>query len=221
MKVNGLVGFGSKRRVASGTIKTLAHLGSDEDDSNDPSNFTGKSFGAAAADRYILVAIGMFAYPTGTHVDGVTIGGVTADEIITRAETGTEDAFISIWAANVPTGTSGTISVNFSGTGYEVKIGWARATGLSSTTPYDTVSDVGNDPAGAISAPAGGIIYGAAYAADSGTITWTNISPFHASGSSRRVRTGGDEFETEQVDLTVTAGCASTPSLAAMVAASW
>ncbi len=100
--------------------------------------FTGKAIGPAAGDRYVFV--GTFQGFATKTVSSMTIGGISASLVVSKsAASGTAE----LWMANVPTGTTATIVVTWSG-GVDIACGigvWS-ATGLSSTTPVDTDTGV-------------------------------------------------------------------------------
>jgi len=78
-----------------------------------PMSFTGKSFGSTCNNRIISVGTVSENNTGSATVTAVTIGGVSATQIATQ-DVAQDHA--AIWAALVPTGTTGTIAVSFSGT---------------------------------------------------------------------------------------------------------
>lgn len=87
-------------------------------------NFTSFPFGPASATRRIVVAA---IRPCAWNVNGdptsVTIGGVSATKLNSRViDDGVYGYNISFWSANVPTGTSGTVAVVWSTSGYRAGI---------------------------------------------------------------------------------------------------
>jgi hypothetical protein len=142
--------------------------------------YTGKSFGAAAASRQIIVAIGWrsssgVASP-GPACSGVTIGGVTASLVVASAQgTASSDFGAEIWAASVPTGTTGNIVVNYttapgngvSGQGRLVISVYSLI--LSTGSPVTASGGVASAPGpvggGTLTIPAGGVCLGVVCAA--------------------------------------------------------
>lgn len=117
----GFIGTPSFAGSASATTTTTAgpftpmFLDSDSDGAvrvSDPITFSGISFGTAAANRLLIAGIA-----TGTNGDpnaaptSVVIGGVSATLVVSRNQ---GEAGCSIWQALVPSGTSGTVVINFS-----------------------------------------------------------------------------------------------------------
>lgn len=94
---------------------------------------TGVSFGAAAADRYIFLAFGTYNNGSAWN-SSVTIGGVSAT-LIAKQRNGTANGNSEIWAALVPTGTTGTIVITTVANQAYFPGGVFRCTGLQSLTP--------------------------------------------------------------------------------------
>lgn len=118
-----------------------------QSNNNDTTNttaytFTGQSLGAAAGDRDIVVAIGARNNATGV-VSSVTIGGVSATLLKAIDDTNAGSDLVELWIAAVPTGTTGDIVVNFTGTMLRCAIIVWSMTGASSITPSATASDSG------------------------------------------------------------------------------
>jgi hypothetical protein len=128
--------------AGGGTVLTYLGNYAQEGSNQNPVTYTGVNFGTEAADRYIIVAIGQ--RNDSRTFTSVTIGGVTATILVQQGD-GNTTAGIAI--AAVPTGTSGTVVVNLSGTADSHYLGVWSATGLDSATPVDTgaVSGSGQD----------------------------------------------------------------------------
>lgn len=75
------------------------------------------SFGDADADRIIIACIATAHRSSSPTFDTVTIGGVTATQ---RCAASSGNFDIAIYTAPVPTGTSGTVAVTFTGTGIDL-----------------------------------------------------------------------------------------------------
>ncbi|HCS24243.1 MAG TPA: hypothetical protein PLW48_03785 [Alphaproteobacteria bacterium] len=143
-----------------------------------PWTFAGKTLGAAAADRRIMVTV--FAPSTSTNagdvITGVTVAGVTAARMgIGISSTGFHN--IAVYMAHVPTGTSGDIVVTTSGGRASMSVAWYRVTGLKTFTPYDTKVDNTTSAVTlsvSINALKGGfVLVGAMKQGQTGGVTWT------------------------------------------------
>lgn len=75
------------------------------------------NFGTADANRWLYAAVTLTANSTINDISSVKIGGITATEVVyTKAATSASwGLYAGIWKANVPTGTSGSVFVSFSG----------------------------------------------------------------------------------------------------------
>jgi hypothetical protein len=154
-------------------------------DDADAHTHSGLNFGAAKSDRLLIVTL---TYPANniTHLNSVTIGGVAATRLVRRyfnqdfPTTTTPSS--EIWAASVPTGTSGSVVLNVSTGGnlWSSSVAVYAATGLRSTTPTatnaaDDVSHFGTLNL-SVSVQGGGFAIATAYFEGSGTAasaTWT------------------------------------------------
>lgn len=98
-------------------------------------SFTGLDFGAPTSDR-VLIALIRGTGTASRTVNSVSIGGVSATlyENVSRTNPG------CIAVASVPSGTSGTVSVTFSGACLRAGVGLFRAVGLNSSVPTSTTS---------------------------------------------------------------------------------
>ncbi len=91
--------------------------------------FSSLTLGTSAADRWVIVGV-----VCGSAPSGVTVGGVTATNVVQDAGAGSA----SIWAANVPSGTTGSIVVTTGGD-EEMHVGYWTVN-MPSGTPADTSS---------------------------------------------------------------------------------
>jgi hypothetical protein len=135
--------------------------------------FAARGLGAADANRYILVAIEARG-GTGRTISSVTIGGVAATGLslgggtLIEAANGSS-AYVALYYANVPTGTTGDVVVTWSAAVslcsvhvYRTIVG---AGGISSITPTTTERVTNTSPSGALrqldgslSIPANGVL---------------------------------------------------------------
>lgn len=121
--------------------------------------FASQNLGTAHAERVIVCAINASTSPT--DVTSVTINGVTATSIIELQDT---NEYAAIFAAVVPTGTSGSVVVNFTGSTTDCSIALFRLVGLSTGTgtPTATATATNTDDALAstINVSANGFVIG-------------------------------------------------------------
>lgn len=135
--------------------------------------FSSQAIGSAAANRQVVVGVGSVSGSAGL-ITGVTIGGVTAAQVIHSGEGSMEN--VDIWVASVPTGTTGDVVITHGVSKSRCGIGvWAMygaATGAS-----DTAGSVADPPSAALTIPTGGV--GIGYCQTYGvtaTYTWTNLT---------------------------------------------
>lgn len=112
--------------------------------------FTGRNFGAAVTGRTMVVFV---EGHTGTTVNSMTIGGVSATQQLTATDGLSSRA---VYTANDVPGTSGDVVVTFGTSVTQVGIQIYSMTGHLSNTPTDTLSDTGAAPTGTIDIPVGG-----------------------------------------------------------------
>lgn len=94
-------------------------------------------FSTAETGRLIVVTVNM-GDNNATSATGMTIGGVTATEVVTANHyCGYYASEASIWVAAVPTGTSGTVSLTTS-TGSQASMQVFALYGATSATPVST-----------------------------------------------------------------------------------
>lgn len=132
--------------------------------------FTGKAIGPAAANRYVFVAT--FQHANTRTVSSLTVGGISATLVKSQAG---GSLTTELWMANVPTGTTATIVVTWSGSvSIACGIGVWSATGLNSTTAVATGGDtVNNDPTLTLTSTPGGFGISAAAHPQTATLTLT------------------------------------------------
>ena len=134
--------------------------------------YTNQDIGAASYDRLVVVHV---ANAVAGTITGVTIGGNAAANAANTTGTSTRT---SLWYLRVPTGTTATIVVSFSGAINRCHIQVLRVTRQSSDTPFDTAAPAGGGDASrtiTIDAPASGGIIAAAIG-DAGSVTFTNAT---------------------------------------------
>jgi hypothetical protein len=194
----------------------LEYLGAQGDQGgSSPWTFTSKTFGSAASDRRIIVAV--FAPSTSTvnldAISGVTIGGVTATRIA-AANSSNDFHQIAFYIADVPTGTSGNIVITTSGGRASMSIAWYKVTQLKSATAVAT--DFDNTTSAAtlstdVQTKKGGFVLAAAMRnGGGGSWTMTGVSenqdsPFPVDPASGATMVAGSAVITTPSSLSVTA----------------
>lgn len=140
--------------------------------------FAALSFGAAAGNRLVIAGISGQNSSART-ISSVTIGGVAATQLVTTINGASVFNRVALYAALVPTGTTGDVVVTFSGSCFRAACAVWRATNVFSLTPVSTGSDT-NDPSTAnLSVVAKGIAVGFASEYVNGAATsysWTNLT---------------------------------------------
>lgn len=179
------------------------------------------AIGAADTERYVLVAVVLWA--TNATISSVTIGGISATAVGTLASflSGGNHNKIQFYIAKVPTGTTAVVVVTTSITIDRLGILAWRLMGLQSVTPVDEAEAGNADPmTAAIDAPGGGAIFGAAMVPLGTTFTWTNLTEDVDAvqmGASNRIMSGAHtEYASGSANVSVTADQASNSPPAAM-----
>lgn len=178
---------------------------------------TGVNFGAAAADRIIVLAV-HWIYADGVHhtITGATIGGVSATVDIQIGHTGGSTGLGSaIVHAVVPTGTSGSVAISFSlSTTYSIGVYSLR--GMGSATPTDTKSTQSTGSTGDLtvnlSVASGGVMIAAHTISTGGTpgVDWSGITGRYeltrVAGAMSANQSAGTKVITADVSTTLNAG---------------
>lgn len=184
---------------------TFLQLTQDSAD-NSTYNKTGVNFGTAAADRRIHIAGAARSSDGGARtISSVTIGGVAA-----TINNQLDNSGSIVWnaVAAVPTGTSGTIDLVFSGTMGNCDFGSFASYGVVSSTASDGSTSTANPGTFDLDIPAGGIAI-AISSVDVGgaTQTWAGLTErwdgLQSSGND--FSGASDAFATVQTNLTVSA----------------
>ena len=190
----------------------------DTTDTGSPLTFSGVDLGDAAANRHIVVGVGV-SWGGSAQVSGVTVGGQSATEII---EVGLASQKASLHIAAVPTGATGDIVITTTGTGESWGIGVWRLIGANAT-PDDTGSSTADPMVDTINCPAGGVIIGYAHAQNGNTHTWTNLTEqFDETTEGSFQHTGAfDTFAATQSGRSITCNPDGSPDSRRMVLASF
>lgn len=193
---------------------------------SDPVTFTAQSIGTADATRKIIVAVGWSSAADQT-ISSMTIGGVSAAQVV-ATDTSSGSGGAAIWIADVPTGTTGDIVIDWSGSVARCAIAVYRVVNLTSSTATDTdtatSASSGVISVSACTIPANGFAIASVSCIDGsgGTFTWSGITEdtdqnlasqsFHSTAS--KTATGS---ETPTIQATGTAG----GSRSCLCAAAW
>jgi hypothetical protein len=189
----------------------------DATDSNSYS-FAGLSIGAADPSRYVIAGI----VGTGLNASSfssVTIGGVSATQIVERAN-GVTDA--AIYIAAVPTGTTTTVAANFSASKGRAMVFLWRAIGLrsaSASATSSTATAVANVLSLTLAVPAFGFVVGiGADNATTSSLVWAGVNKDSDQPTAENSTSTGASanFSQQQTPLsvTLTMNATSTPCLA-------
>lgn len=162
-------------------------------------DFLSVDFGAADADRIIVVGVG--AYDGGSDMApmvSVTIGGITATVAVQASVINGfgNQAIAALYAAAVPTGTSGTVSVVFTAAGGGCGIGVYRLLGADGVAASDTASDIATPYSQTVTVPDGGYVIGVGFTnASTTTHTWGNLTETYDEDvdGTTRIHTGASE----------------------------
>jgi hypothetical protein len=222
LAVTQLCGFGA----VAGGAPVVAFTDSAVDPTNTTTYTFTLDFGAAAGDRYLIATPSTRGSGTGAAISSVTIGGVTATEVInTTALLATVYNGAAIFIAAVPTGTSGDVVVTYANSQLRAGCGLYQVTGLSSSTAHDTATDSGSDPlTDTIDVPAGGFIV--AVAVGEGTppiFTWTGVDESYDEAMESTIcHSGGfKSYAAAQTGQAIEADISGSPTFHVMSAASF
>lgn len=103
-------------------------------------------------------------------ISGVTVAGVSATELIDYVS---NTSNCGMYIAHVPTGTTGNVSVTFSGSMVRAGVGIWAITGLNSATPIDVAQS--NTLSVSIDVVSGGVAAAVGYNHSTSTQTWTGL----------------------------------------------
>lgn len=179
------------------------------------------AIGAADPERHVLIAL--VGWADNVTFNTVTIGGVAASPVGSRAmhTNSGNNATIQYWIAKVPTGTTATVSVTCSAVLGRWAIAAWRLMGLQSTTVISE-ADTGNaDPMTvSINAPDRGAVFGCAMVPTTATFTWTGITEdadnIQMATTNRVVSVAHSEFSPGVTGLSITADQSANSAPAAM-----
>lgn len=166
-------------RMASRTGKSVTYL-QHTGDAGDLTTYTfaATNLGAASGGRFIIAAIGARATgSTALTVSSVTIGGVTATQIVQAENSPTNANLAAIYMAAVPIGTTGDVVVTLSRAAVRCSIDLWSATGIS-TTAHDTDSSTADPSTATLDTLGAGVLVAVSVSAGASppTFTWTNAT---------------------------------------------
>jgi hypothetical protein len=159
---------------ATTTTPAISHVSDDSTGVNATTfTFSSQALGAAASDRRIVVAVGAGGGSVGT-ASGVTVGGVTATQVVHAALD--VEANSSIWWAAVPTGTTGDVVVTFTSSKGNCGVSCYRLTGADMvlSTATDVAAGSGAASLGTVGTPDNAVVVGNVYLTEGGGATRTN-----------------------------------------------
>ena len=149
----------------------LAHA---EGGSGNPVTFSALSFGAAAANRFLVAAFTWIGSPAKT-LSSCTIGGISATVVVSSGAGGATGQSAAIAIAAVPTGTSGNVVGTFSGSVANVAVALYSLSAIASATPTATASSNAANPTATINIGAGACLLAVAGAiGTSPSGSWTS-----------------------------------------------
>jgi hypothetical protein len=160
---------------ASAATPMLAHTGSDDDSADQSSySFLNVPFGTEAASRYMVVAVGARINSGTVNPTAVTIAGNSASVIIQQSN---GDNYVGLWGVALPTGTTGTVQVDFDDLRDQCLISVYALYDLSSTTPNDTSDDINTALSLDINTLADGVLIAAGFSNTTPTaFEWTGAT---------------------------------------------
>ena len=152
-------------------------------------SFASQSLGTETASRFIVVAIVGGGAAAGRSVSSCSVGGVAANALVNANATNVAEMWVTPRVVDGgPTGTSGTVAVNFSGSMFNAIIAVYAIDGASSTTPSSTVSDTSAPLSSTLTIPAGGVGIAVAHASVTpGNTTWGGLTEDSDQGIEPRV----------------------------------
>ena len=196
--------------------------------------FSGVSFGDTGATRIVIVAISFGTNAVHSKFSSVTIGGVTATEIISIEREDADDCGSGIYAAKVPSGATGDVVVTVSialGTNRGMSCSVFAMIGKTSVTAFATASDSDGGSAPdttailSLNIPAGGFVIGTSASVGGGapTMTWTGAAEITEQSPGTRLEMS-EAFSADlsvETPRTVTAVWSVDNTAVSGVSASW
>ena len=197
--------------LASGQSGPSLYFGNASHSTTNTSSFSFSSmdFNVDNPSRLIIVAVHWYKFDTTASINSITVGGVTPT-LVTSSLRAVSNSYIysSIYSVQ-PSGSSGTIAVQFNKTAtYGCSVATWAAYDLSSTTPVNT--SAGN-PSRTVTTQVGDVVVGAMTAVyDGAAATWSGVNLDYTNESSRMTRTGGSIIAPTAGSLVVDANSTGT-----------
>lgn len=213
LNVQHLIGFGAAGNLAPPvlTFHALTQSGS----SLTTYTFNSQAIGSENESRCVIVAV-VGASGSSIDVASVTVNSVSAT--VGRAA-GASNRPVEIWIARVPTGTSVSIVVTFTGGATFCGIGVWDCTGLDSTTPTDTATASDGDML--IDVATAGVVICASSSINGASSTWTNATERFDTSSGSVGDTGADYQATAGPETNRNIICVSADANELAVAVAW
>lgn len=147
LQVNHLIGFGARRAGAAEANPSISYVSQNSQTGASTSHtFSAQGIGTAATGRRVVVGVSCYSGSSGT-LSSATIAGESATIVVQATGTNTIAALI---IAQVDSGTTGDVVLNWSSSNQNVGIQVYRIVDLTSSTAHATGSD--NTPSsGAVS----------------------------------------------------------------------
>lgn len=181
----------SRPPVAGGSVG-LTFLGAYSTNATQSSyTFPGLDFGAAAANRTIVVSWGTRDTGTGLTFPSCTIGGISATlAVATNNTAGGNMSMAGIFYANVPTGTSGDVVFTYNETTLRMRVGIYRATGVSSVN-IDAQTTGTTTTTLTVTGASGCALVATVLSASNTSFTWTGVSEDYDGALGTSTASGG------------------------------
>lgn len=184
-----MASFYGKTAGGGGGGKTSSFNGTGSGGSGTTVNVGSVPFGAAAADRTVVCAIHWtFSGGINRTISSATIGGIAAGVQVQAAQDGgASGQGVGIIAVGVPSGTSGTVSITFSGAVSTVVVGSYRLAG-GFTALLDADSAVSETPTTDLSVTittgAAGCVIAGYISSNADLNSWSGVFSNYSGGAS-------------------------------------
>ena len=200
--------------AAAGPVVLTYEDNGNNDDNTSSNSYGTLNIGAAASDRVVLVAVTAKAEITGIATTSVSIAGANGTKVAGYGYNsgGGTSVLADFYARLVTAGTTGNITVNYSGSVDRSGVNVYSMTGSGGLfTAHDDDGYTGPSssgaPSGTINVPAGGAALGITSQNQSGGYEWTGLSTedYDAAMGATTMSGASQNFSTAQTNLTITA----------------
>lgn len=156
-------------------------------------SFPSIAIGTASAGRRVFVTVHYGAGSGGFTLSSATIGGVAATIHVDHGVGTSNFRAAAIISAIVPTGTTATVAINFSGSVGRCGIGVWACTGLRGSAPTATTTSSVQPTTLSLTRPRNGIVLAAwsAIVSSTGNISWTNATERYDANNETTTQEGG------------------------------